>query len=232
MDQVKVQLFLLIILALGITAPMAEGCSCVHSHFQDLFCHSQIVIRAKIIGQKIISPSHNLYGEKLIEYKIKLIKMFKGFDKVDTIQYVYTSVQESLCGVKLDAKNRGQYLLSGYLWREGKVVVELCGIAERWDNLLLAQKKNLKYRYQKGCECKISTCSRPRCRAISANECAWFPFSSQTLQGVCMKRTNGTCNWYIDKSDSHTQHNVGQNGMGETSSVVQVREPKPTETLQ
>ncbi|MCI4390231.1 hypothetical protein PGIGA_G00120190 [Pangasianodon gigas] len=204
MDQVKVQLFLLIILALGITAPMAEGCSCVHSHFQDIFCHSQIVIRAKIIGQKIISPSHNLYGEKLIEYKIKLIKVS--------------------CSCPTE--------FMGYLWREGKVVIELCGIAERWDNLLLAQKKNLKYRYQKGCECKISTCSRPRCRAISANECAWFPFSSQTLQGVCMKRTNGTCNWYIDKSDSHTQHNVGQNGMGETSSVLQVREPKPTETLQ
>lgn len=39
--------------------------------------------------------------------------MFKGFDKVDTIQYIYTSIHESLCGIKLDAKNRGQYLLSG-----------------------------------------------------------------------------------------------------------------------
>lgn len=39
--------------------------------------------------------------------------MFKGFDKVDSIQYIYTSIQESLCGVKLDAKNKGQYLLSG-----------------------------------------------------------------------------------------------------------------------
>lgn len=39
--------------------------------------------------------------------------MFKGFDRVDTIQHIYTSIEESLCGVKLDAKNKGQYLLSG-----------------------------------------------------------------------------------------------------------------------
>ncbi|KAK3512569.1 hypothetical protein QTP70_017234 [Hemibagrus guttatus] len=213
MEQVKVQLFLLIILALGITAPMSEGCSCVHLHFQDHFCYSPIVFRAKVIGQKIASLNYHLHGEKMIEYKIKLIKMFKGFDQVDTIQYIYTSVQESLCGVTLDAKNKVQYLLSGHLSHEGKVLVELCDITERWDNLLLAQKKNLKYRYQKGCECKISTCSKPRCRAMSANECAWYPYSRQTLQGVCMKRTNGTCNWYMDKSDSHTQHNVGQNSM-------------------
>ncbi|XP_058229531.1 metalloproteinase inhibitor 4-like [Hemibagrus wyckioides] len=213
MEQVKVQLFLLIVLALGITAPTAEGCSCGHSHFQDHFCYSPIVFRAKVIGQKIVSLSSRLYEEKMIEYKIKLIKMFKGFDQVDTIQYIYTSVEESLCGVTLDAKNKVQYLLSGHLGQDGKVVVELCDIIERWDNLLLAQKKNLKYRYQKGCECKISTCSKPRCRTVSANECAWYPYSRQTLHGVCMKRTNGTCNWYIDKSDSHTQHNVGQNSM-------------------
>ncbi|KAM9443506.1 metalloproteinase inhibitor 3-like [Clarias gariepinus] len=198
MKQVNVQLFLLIILALGITTPVTEGCSCGEAHLQWHFCHSEIVIRAKIIGQKIISLRKNSHGEKLIEYKIKLIKMFKGFDKVDSIQYIYTSIHESLCGVNLDAKNKVQYLLSGYMWHR-KVVVELCGIVERWDNLVLAQKKNLKYRYQKGCECKISSCYKSRCHATSANECVWFPESTQTLQGVCIKRTNSTCNWYIDK---------------------------------
>lgn len=41
------------------------------------------------------------------------LEMFKGFDKVDTVQYIYTSIHESLCGVKLDSKNKVQYLLSG-----------------------------------------------------------------------------------------------------------------------
>lgn len=78
---------------------------------------------------------------------------------------------------------------------------------------------------------QISTCSKRHCRA-NANECAWFPYNSQHLQSVCIKRTNGTCNWYIDKSDSHTQLNVRQNGMREPSGILEVREPKPTETLQ
>ncbi|XP_060714131.1 LOW QUALITY PROTEIN: metalloproteinase inhibitor 4-like [Tachysurus vachellii] len=225
MAQVKVQRFLLIILAIGITAPVAEGCSCIHAHLQDLFCYSPLVFRAKIIEQKIAPPSYRLHGEEMIEYKIKLIKMFKGFNQVDTIQYIYTSVEESLCGVYLDAKNKVQYLLSGHLWHDGKVLVELCGIVRRWKNLLLSQKKKLKYRYQKGCECKISTCYKSNCHAKSENECAWYPYSRQTLHGVCLKRTNGTCNWYINSSGSHTQHNVGQK-------LVEVKKSRPTETIQ
>ncbi|KAI5607602.1 metalloproteinase inhibitor 3-like [Silurus asotus] len=168
-----------------------------------------------------------LYGAKTIEYKIKLIKTFKGFDKVDNIQYVYTPFDDSLCGVRLDAENKVQYLLSGYLWNE-KVMIELCGVNELWENLSLSQKKNLKYRYQKGCECQIRDCYTSTCRATSANECVWYPFSRESLQGVCMKRTNGSCNWYTEKSD-----NVRQNGMGQTSmGVLEVSEHKPTETLQ
>lgn len=39
--------------------------------------------------------------------------MFKGFDKAKDIQYVYTPVFSSLCGVKLDSNNKAGYLLSG-----------------------------------------------------------------------------------------------------------------------
>lgn len=39
--------------------------------------------------------------------------MFKGFDKAKDIQYVYTPVFSSLCGVKLDYNNKAGYLLSG-----------------------------------------------------------------------------------------------------------------------
>lgn len=40
-------------------------------------------------------------------------QMFKGFDKAKDIQYVYTPVFSSLCGVKLDSNNKAGYLLSG-----------------------------------------------------------------------------------------------------------------------
>lgn len=44
--------------------------------------------------------------------------MFKGFDKAKDIQYVYTPVFSSLCGVKLDSNNKAGYLLSGTVCNE------------------------------------------------------------------------------------------------------------------
>lgn len=40
-------------------------------------------------------------------------QMFKGFEKVKDVQYVYTPFDSSLCGVKLEANNKKQYLLTG-----------------------------------------------------------------------------------------------------------------------
>lgn len=41
--------------------------------------------------------------------------MFKGFEKVNDIQYIYTPFDSSLCGVKLEANSQKQYLLTGKL---------------------------------------------------------------------------------------------------------------------
>lgn len=49
--------------------------------------------------------------------------MFKGFDKAKDIQYVYTPVFSSLCGVKLDSNNKAGYLLSGTVSNETFYIV-------------------------------------------------------------------------------------------------------------
>ncbi|XP_030633723.1 metalloproteinase inhibitor 4-like [Chanos chanos] len=198
-----VELGLVLLLALGMEAP-AEGCSCMPAHPQQHFCNSEIVIRAKVTGEKIISPSNNSSPyTKIIQYEIKLIKMFKGFDKVKDIQYVYTSVYSSLCGVKLDATNKVQYLLSGNMWSDGKVSIGLCDFIEPWDNLSLSQKKNLNYRYQMGCDCRIATCYSVPCSTTTDNECLWTDWlidnslsGEQARQYACIKRTDGSCSWY------------------------------------
>ena len=41
--------------------------------------------------------------------------MFKGFEKVNDIQYIYTPFDSSLCGVNLEANSQKQYLLTGKL---------------------------------------------------------------------------------------------------------------------
>lgn len=38
--------------------------------------------------------------------------MYKGFDKVQHVQHIYTDASESLCGVKFDI-NKYQYLITG-----------------------------------------------------------------------------------------------------------------------
>jgi hypothetical protein len=42
-------------------------------------------------------------------------QMFKGFEKVKDVQYIYTPFDSSLCGVKLEAGSQKQYLLTGKL---------------------------------------------------------------------------------------------------------------------
>lgn len=38
--------------------------------------------------------------------------MYKGFEKVQHVQHIYTDASESLCGVKFDI-NKYQYLITG-----------------------------------------------------------------------------------------------------------------------
>lgn len=38
--------------------------------------------------------------------------MYKGFNKVQHVQHIYTDASESLCGVKFDI-NKYQYLITG-----------------------------------------------------------------------------------------------------------------------
>lgn len=45
---------------------------------------------------------------------------------------------------------------TGSMWRDGRISVGQCDLVESWDNLSLSQKKNLNYRYQIGCECRVS----------------------------------------------------------------------------
>lgn len=38
--------------------------------------------------------------------------MYRGFDKVQHVQHIYTSASDSLCGVRFDI-NKYQYLITG-----------------------------------------------------------------------------------------------------------------------
>ncbi|XP_026713681.1 metalloproteinase inhibitor 4 isoform X1 [Athene cunicularia] len=183
---------------------LAEGCSCAPAHPQQLICDSALVIRAKISSEKVVPASDDpLDTHKMIRYEIKQIKMFKGFEKLKDVQYVYTPFDSSLCGVKLEANNKKQYLLTGQILSDGKVLIHLCNYIEPWDDLSLSQKKSLNQRYQMGCGCKITTCYMVPCSITTPNECLWTDwlierklYGHQAKHYACIKRSDGTCSWY------------------------------------
>ncbi|XP_026076529.1 metalloproteinase inhibitor 3-like isoform X2 [Carassius auratus] len=134
-----VTLGLLFFLSVGLNEQVAEGCTCVQRHPQRVFCESDIVIRAKILGS-VASTRPNL-----LAYSIKVITTFKPFNKMD-IQVIYST---KICGAR---PQNGEYLLSGHLV-DGVMVFGLCELVWRWDQLSTVQKRNLNL-YQTGCACE------------------------------------------------------------------------------
>ncbi|XP_028681287.1 metalloproteinase inhibitor 2-like [Erpetoichthys calabaricus] len=189
---------------LFLSLKLTEACSCAPAHPQQAFCTSDIVIRAKVSGEKIVNHGNTSSPHfKFIQYEIKLVKMFKGFEKLKDVQYVYTPLFSSLCGVKLEANNKIQYLLSGRIGGDGNLIIGLCDFIEQWDNLSLSQKKSLNHRYHMGCECRISRCYTFPCSTVSENECLWTDWlTDNSLNGhqakhyACIMRSDGSCSWY------------------------------------
>uniref|UniRef100_A0AAX7TFB5 Metalloproteinase inhibitor 3 n=1 Tax=Astatotilapia calliptera TaxID=8154 RepID=A0AAX7TFB5_ASTCA len=176
---------------------LTEGCSCALTHPQDAFCNSDIVIRAKVVGKKLLRDGP--FGT--MRYTVKQMKMYKGFEKVQHVQHIYTDASESLCGVKFDI-NKYQYLITGRVY-DGKVYTGLCNLNERWERLSLSQKKGINHRYQLGCNCRIKPCHYLPCFVTSKNECLWTDMLShfgypgyQSRHYACIQQKEGYCSWY------------------------------------
>uniref|UniRef100_A0A3P9H240 Metalloproteinase inhibitor 3 n=1 Tax=Oryzias latipes TaxID=8090 RepID=A0A3P9H240_ORYLA len=203
MRAVSVNLISLLFLYCSLHAPhMTEGCSCAMTHPQDAFCNSDIVIRAKVVGKKFVTVGP--FGT--IRYTVKQIKMYKGFDKIQHVQHIYTHASESLCGVKFDI-NKYQYLITGRVY-DGKVYTGLCNLNERWERMSLAQKKGINHHYQLGCGCRIKPCHYLPCFVTSKNECLWTDMLThfgypgyQSRHYACIQQKEGYCSWYRGTSN-------------------------------
>ncbi|KAG9483652.1 hypothetical protein GDO78_009528 [Eleutherodactylus coqui] len=133
---------------------LTEACSCASSHPQQQFCSADVVMRARVMGEKTVSSPDSIDSIKQIE--IKVMKFFKVYDKMKDIQYVYTPSESSVCGVTL--VNKKEYLLGGAIY-DGKVRIYLCGLNILWEELTDFQKDSISQPhigYQSGCECKVS----------------------------------------------------------------------------
>ncbi|XP_051769327.1 metalloproteinase inhibitor 2-like [Ctenopharyngodon idella] len=187
---------LLFLLSVGLKEQVVESCSCVPRHPQEFFCTSDIVMRAEITGEKLIAGDINISGTGEIQYDVKVIKVFKGSDKIKNIKHVYTSEMFSLCGTRL---NHDQYLLSGHFH---KFFVSMCDFIVPWNKVSLMMKNNLKYRYQMGCDCKIFRCTGEHCLPNTKNECiltgrsSYYSPAGPVHDYACIRHSNGSCSWY------------------------------------
>lgn len=62
--------------------------------------------------------------------------MYKGFDKIQHVQYIYTHNSESMCGVKFDI-NKYQYLITGETpsSSSSSVRVQMTDSSASWEKL-------------------------------------------------------------------------------------------------
>ncbi|KAM8824738.1 metalloproteinase inhibitor 2b [Synchiropus picturatus] len=191
----------LVLLFLWRVEDLAQACLCAPVHPQHAFCHSDVVIRAKVMGAQDVDVGNDIYGNaiKWIKYDIKQTKMFKGPSEV--YDAIYTPPISALCGVTLETGK--EYLITGKLEADGKLHVILCDYVKPWENVSLTMKKSLPQRYEMGCDCKITRCTTLPCMISSPTECLWTDWltekavdGKQAKHYACIKRSDDSCAWY------------------------------------
>ncbi|NWI53840.1 TIMP3 inhibitor, partial [Calyptomena viridis] len=141
---------------------VVEACTCVPIHPQDAFCNSDIVIRAKVVGKKLMKDGP--FGT--MRYTVKQMKMYRGFQIMPHVQYIYTEASESLCGVKLEV-NKYQYLITG---KEQEWNFESLVFVKKTFYIMLFLHVALP---DSSFQLQIRPCYYLPCFATSKNECIW-----------------------------------------------------------
>ncbi|XP_061701096.1 metalloproteinase inhibitor 2-like [Syngnathoides biaculeatus] len=179
----------------------AQACSCFPRHPQEVFCQTEVVIKATVVGKSEVSlkPGGGNPGIfdpsnfNVIKYDIQQTGAFKGPEKL--FGSVFTATNSAACGVNL--VNGTEYLLPGRLDDNGLLHVSLCSFVSRWEDLSATQKRGVMQRYQLGCDCKITFCSSTPC-GTTQSECLWTDFLMGQLfrHFTCIKRSDGCCGWF------------------------------------
>ncbi|KAG7267494.1 hypothetical protein CRUP_008255, partial [Coryphaenoides rupestris] len=159
----------------------AEACSCAPAHPQQAFCHSDVVIRAKVIAVNKVNVGSDVYGNqvKRLKYDLKLIKTFKGPSQ--DIDAAYTAPISSLCGVTLDVEGQLEYLIMGKLETNGTLYINRCDSLPctihsetdcLWTDWLVDNNVN-------GNQAKHFACIQRR-----DGSCAWYRGTAPPKQGL------------------------------------------------
>ncbi|XP_072482406.1 metalloproteinase inhibitor 1 [Notamacropus eugenii] len=187
-------------LLLASTRLPVKACSCGPRHPQEDFCGSDVVVTAKFLS--VPQLNHTLSH---LQYKIKVIKKFKGFEVLGAIppmpKLLTTPAQESLCGYRHKGQKTQEYLIAGSLL-EGQLYVTSCSFVRPWSSLSPAQQLGFNQTYATGCSCQVQHCPSLPCHVESDTSCLWTDslISSsgegfQSLHLACLPQKNNLCSW-------------------------------------
>lgn len=185
----------------------SEACSCAPQHPQSAFCHSQVVVRGRIVGIEKMRRENSTDEEpSFLRLQIKVSKVFKGFDLKPELEYLYTPIHESLCGYSHPSNNKSEeFLFSGHIVND-MVMISVCGFNSPISKLTPSQKRGLTHIYKTGCGCEIVPCNGP-CAVTKSNQCLWTDalmsrswVAHQALHLACTEKSNGNCVWESMKS--------------------------------
>ncbi|XP_034508610.1 metalloproteinase inhibitor 1 [Ambystoma mexicanum] len=189
-----------------------EACSCGPQHPQTAFCYSDVVIRGRIVGEVKLNRNNSTAEEpSWTRYQIKVNKIYKGFDLITDLEFLYTPMHDSLCGYNHPSNNKSEeFLFSGHIV-DGKVMISVCGFNSPWSKLTPNQRRGLAHIYKNGCNCVIVPCSAPPCSVSSPKECLWTDaLMSRSWVGhqaqylACVHKGNDECKWESMKSSAAT----------------------------
>ncbi|MBN3322538.1 TIMP4 inhibitor, partial [Atractosteus spatula] len=138
-----------------------------------------------------------------------LPEMFKGFERVADVHYIYTPHDGGVCGFEFNLSGpakQAELVMAGLLTEDGRVMVSVCSFIQPWDKLSTGQKRGIMYTYKDNCDCRINPCHSVPCTLTSERECLWTDglFSRgwdqvQAQQYACVHQGDAACGWAPQK---------------------------------
>ncbi|XP_063792194.1 metalloproteinase inhibitor 1 [Pseudophryne corroboree] len=195
---------LVLLIVLGCWSWEAQSCSCGPRHPQAAYCDSEVVLRAKFIGQSDCEKR-----SQWTKFEVKTTKIFKAPKDLDDIQFVYSAKQESMCGYQHTSTNKSEeFLISGNMV-DGSVYITSCGFIAPWASLTYCQRRGYGQVYEKNCGCQIVPCHHLPCEISNDRQCLWTDMlmkprslyaGYQATKLACVDNGSGICIWDSLKS--------------------------------
>ncbi|XP_053551557.1 metalloproteinase inhibitor 1 [Bombina bombina] len=204
--------FALFLVIFACISKEAWSCRCALRHPQSAYCNSDVVIRAKFVGQTLHTTSDGT--ATLVKYEIKTIKIFKAPAGIQDIQFLYTPQMDSLCGYSHHSTNKSEeFAVTGFVMND-RVHINLCGFITPWASLSPYQKKGFQQLYKENCQCQIIPCYSVPCETENNKQCLWTDLvmkqilknneGPQSSKLLCVENNDGFCVWESMKSRLYT----------------------------